>query len=64
MRWHPYTYSDERLSGDSAQAWGCFYERIEGWIEYAHFLRDQALEEAGRECAFAVSQSAMPAGFA
>lgn len=64
MRWHLYKYSDERLSGDSARAWGYFYSRLEGWIGYSRFLRDQALEEAGREGAFAVSHIAMSSGFA
>lgn len=64
MRWHLYKYSDERLSGDSARAWGYLYVRIEGWIEYAHLLRDQALKEARGEGAFAVTRIATTSGFA
>lgn len=63
--WHLYKYSDERLSRDTGRAWGYFYERLEGWIEYAHFLRDRALEEARREGGeFAVSRVAMSSGYA
>lgn len=63
MRWHLYRYSDERLTEDSGRGWGYFYANLDGWIEFSHFIRGRALEEAIREGAFSVPHAAMSSGF-